>query len=102
MQGLFKTCSSLLLIASLVGVLAFGSGATGQQKDKDKKDDKTAGAVFEVYADKSGEFRFRFHEGDDKLAMSVKGYKTKEEVLKIIDTIKKEAAKAKVDDQTKK
>lgn len=101
MQGLLKTGSSLLLIASLAGMLAFGSGATGQQKDKDK-DKAAAGAVFEVYADKSGEFRFRFHEGDDKLAMSVKGYKTKEEVLKLIDTIKKEAAKAKVDDQTKK
>ena len=49
-----------------------------------------------------GEFRFRLHEGEQKLSMSIKGYKTKDEVLKIIDTIKKEAPKAKVDDQTAK
>ena len=56
---------------------------------------------FEVYKDKSEEFRFRFKEGDAILAISGKGYKTKADVDKVIAQIKKDAAKAKVVDDTK-
>jgi uncharacterized protein YegP (UPF0339 family) len=88
------------------GVIVFGgwSLAPGQaQKDKDKDKDKPAAtAVFELYKDRSEEFRFRLVIGDTKLAMAPHGYKTKDDAMKAIATIQKEAAKAKVDDQTKK
>ena len=57
--------------------------------------DKDKGTVFEVYKDKSDEFRFRLVHGDEKLAIAPHGYKTKEDVMKAISTIQKEAAKAK-------
>jgi uncharacterized protein YegP (UPF0339 family) len=63
---------------------------------------KDKGAVFELYKDKGDEYRFRLVSGDDKLAMSPHGYKTKEDAMKAIEAIRKEAAKAKLDDQTKK
>jgi len=92
----------LFLSVLLLAALTLSIAPAQDKKDKDKKDDKApAGAVFEVYKDKSDEFGFRLTSGDDKLAMSVKGYKTKDEVDKIIDHIKKEAAKAKVVDDTK-
>jgi uncharacterized protein YegP (UPF0339 family) len=95
MRTLGKSALVLVMLGTLGGVLG-PSGAPGQQKDKDK------GAVFEVYKDKSDEYRFRFVSGEEKLAIAPHGYKTKEDVMKAIDSIKKEAAKAKVDDQTKK
>ena len=67
------------------------------QKDKDKVEP----AIFEVYKDKSEEFRFRFKEGDTILAISGKGYKAKADVDKVIASIQKDAAKAKIVDDTK-
>ena len=82
----------------MVGLVLLVGIANGQAaKDKDKKD--VAGAVtFGVYTDKGGEFRFRLKEGDELFASSGKGYKEKKDLLKVIETIKKETAKAKVDD----
>jgi uncharacterized protein YegP (UPF0339 family) len=95
----------LLVLATLAG--AFGlSVAAAQQKDKAKDKDKgkaAAAAAFELYKDSAGEFRFRLKDDEGTLlAASGKGYKTKADCQKVIDTIKREAAKAKVDDQTTK
>ena len=46
--------------------------------------------------------RFRLKEGEHSLAIAGKGYRTKDEVRKVIGEIKKEAAKAKVVDDTAK
>jgi uncharacterized protein YegP (UPF0339 family) len=46
--------------------------------------------------------RFRLKDGEHSLAIAGKGYRTKDEVLKVIGEIKKEAAKAKVVDDTAK
>ena len=96
-----------ILTVVLAAVIGFsGALATGQaQKDKDKdkgKDTAAAAAVFEVYKDRSDEFRFRLVAGETKLAMAPHGYKTKDDVMKAIATIQKEAAKAKIDDQSGK
>ena len=57
---------------------------------------------FEVYKDKAGDYRFRFKDAEgDTLAVPTKGYKTKADCEKVIDTIKTHAARAKVDDQSK-
>ncbi len=76
----------VLLAVFVIGLLV--PSAPGQ-KDKD-------GTVFEVYKDKKGEYRYRLTKGDEKLAMAPHGFKTKEDVMKAIDTIKKEAGSAKV------
>jgi uncharacterized protein YegP (UPF0339 family) len=85
----------LLLLVALLAAVSLPLAPAQDKKDKDKKD-TAAGLVFEVYKDKGGDFRFRLKEGDTNLAGSGKGYKTKDEVQKIIGIIQKEAAKAKV------
>jgi uncharacterized protein YegP (UPF0339 family) len=77
--------------------------ASGQAKDKKDKDKKAPGvAVFEVYKDKGGKYRFRFMDGDGKeLAMSHVGYEKKADIEKVITTIKSNAAKAKVVEEKK-
>jgi uncharacterized protein YegP (UPF0339 family) len=88
-----------LMLPLALGAMLLAAGASAQQKDKDKDKAKDAGAVFEVYKDKGDEFRFRLNDGDGTLlANSGKGYKTKAECLKVVETIKKEAAKAKVEE----
>lgn len=93
-----------ILTVVLALVIGFGglSLAPGQDKKDKDKDKAAAAAVFEVYKDKSDEFRFRLVTGDTKLAIAPHGYKTKDDVMKAIAAIQKDAAKAKVDDQTKK
>jgi uncharacterized protein YegP (UPF0339 family) len=92
------------IMRGLVMVLVFASPmvlvvphlAEAQDKGKAKP------AVFEVYKDKGGEFRFRLKDSDgDLLAISGKGYDKKADIMMVIDEIKKGAAKATVDDTTK-
>ena len=89
-----------LLLPLALGAALLAAAASAQQKDKDKDKGKdAAGAVFEVYKDKGDEFRFRLNDGEGTtLAISGKGYKTKAECLKVIEEIKKDAAKAKVEE----
>jgi len=85
----------LALGVIVVGFVVVGGQHVQAQKDKDSP------PTFEVYQDKSKEFRFRLVLGNEKLAIAPHGYKSKAEVLKVIDAIKKEASKAKVVDQLK-
>ncbi|GAA3145514.1 uncharacterized protein YegP (UPF0339 family) [Kribbella aluminosa] len=56
---------------------------------------------FELYKDKSGEFRFRLKAGNGEIiATSSESYKTKASAINGIDSIKRNAAEANVDDQT--
>jgi uncharacterized protein YegP (UPF0339 family) len=90
---------ALLFLAAFVMPLSLDSVAA-QQKDKDKD---TKAAYFEVYKDKGGKFRFRFFDNaGEEVAMAVHSYETKAECQKVVDEIKKEAAKAKVTDEEKK
>ena len=57
-------------------------------------------ATFEIYKDKGGKFRFRFMDSEGtELAMSPRGYAEKADIQKAIDTIKREAARAKVEEE---
>jgi uncharacterized protein YegP (UPF0339 family) len=85
---------ALAALLALVVAVGLPVAALGQ-KDKDKKE-ATTGLVFEVYKDKGDHFRFRLKDGDHILAIAGKGYDSKEDVQKIIATIQKEAAKAKI------
>jgi hypothetical protein len=56
---------------------------------------------FELYQDKSGEYRFRLKAGNGEIiATSSESYKTKASAQNGIDSVKRNAAEANVDDQT--
>ena len=56
---------------------------------------------FELYEDKSGEYRFRLKAGNGEvIATSSESYGTKAAALNGIESIKKNAADANLDDQT--
>jgi uncharacterized protein YegP (UPF0339 family) len=57
--------------------------------------------TFEVYKDKSGEFRFRFVAPNKEVMFSGQGYKQKRSAMSAIESIKKNTPSAEVDDQTK-
>jgi uncharacterized protein YegP (UPF0339 family) len=55
---------------------------------------------FEVYKDKSGDFRFRFKAPNAETMFQGQGYKQKQSALSAIESIKKNAIGAEVDDQS--
>jgi len=54
---------------------------------------------FEVYKDKKGEFRFRFKAPNGESMFGSEGYKQKKSALNAIESIKKNAPGAEVDEQ---
>ena len=54
---------------------------------------------FVVYKDKKGEFRFRFKAPNGETMFSSEGYKQKQSAMGAIESIKKNAADADVDEQ---
>jgi uncharacterized protein len=60
-----------------------------------------ASASFEVYKDRSGEFRWRLrHSNGNVIATGGEGYKSKRSAMNGIDSVKKNAPDADTDDQT--
>ena len=55
---------------------------------------------FEVYKDKSGNFRFRLKASNGQVIATGEGYKTKKSCLNGIESIRKNAPDAALDDQT--
>jgi uncharacterized protein YegP (UPF0339 family) len=55
---------------------------------------------FEVYKDKRGEYRFRFRAPNGQLMFSGEGYKQKTSATNAIESIKKNAVGAEVEDQS--
>ncbi len=53
---------------------------------------------FEIYKDKKGESRFRFRAGNGEIMFSSEGYKSKSSAVKAIESIKKNAPEAAVED----
>jgi uncharacterized protein YegP (UPF0339 family) len=86
--------------AFLACVLSFAV-APAQDKKTPPPDKGKVSLEFEVYQAKDG-YRFRIKEDEQILAITQKGYEKKEELMKVIDTIRKGAATAKLDDQTTK
>jgi uncharacterized protein YegP (UPF0339 family) len=56
---------------------------------------------FEVYKDKAGEYRFRFRASNGEQMFGSEGYKAKASAMKAIESIKKNAPGAEIEDQTK-
>ena len=98
MRNVIRGLVMALVIASPI---VFASPHVAEAQDKKDKAPATA-AVFEVYKDRGGEFRFRLKDAEGNLlAISGKGYDKKADCQKVIDTIKQTAAKAKVEEDTK-
>jgi uncharacterized protein YegP (UPF0339 family) len=94
--------AALLVLAAALGAAGLHPAAAQDKKDKGKDGKAVATATFELYADSAKEFRFRLRDGDGALlATSGKGYKSKAECQKVIEAIRRDAARAKLDDQTK-
>jgi uncharacterized protein YegP (UPF0339 family) len=55
---------------------------------------------FELYEDKSGGFRFRLKAGNGEIIASSESYKSKAAAQNGIESVKKNAGDAAVDDQT--
>jgi uncharacterized protein YegP (UPF0339 family) len=55
---------------------------------------------FEIYKDKSGETRFRFKAPNGEVMFSGQGYKQKKSAMNAVESIKKNAPEAVLDDQT--
>lgn len=55
---------------------------------------------FEVYTSKNGEFRFRLKASNGQIIASSEGYKSKAACMNGIESIRRHAPSAKVDDQT--
>lgn len=116
MRGIFRRWTVLLALLATAGLISSGllyaqekktkskvskTTTTEREKAKEKTASKTtkAGATFELYKDSAGEFRFRLKDDEDSLlAASGKGYKTKAECQRVIDTIQREAARARVEE----
>jgi uncharacterized protein YegP (UPF0339 family) len=56
---------------------------------------------FEVYKDKAGEFRFRFKAANGETMFGSEGYSSKSSAVSAIESIKKNAPGATVDDLSK-
>lgn len=84
-----------LAVATLVLGLSWASVA--QERPKADK----AALTFEMFKDEGGDFRWRLKAANGRIvATSGQGYKAKADCQHGIDLIRKEAGKAKVDDQT--
>ena len=104
MHKVVRSLLAPLALAAAVGAFALDAANAQDKKDKDKKATASAAtAVFELYQDTGGKFRFRLKTGDGvELAMAHKGYETKADCQKVIDTIKSTVGRARVEDLVKK
>jgi len=57
-------------------------------------------AKFELYVDKGGEYRFNLKASNGEVIASSEGYKSKASAVNGIESVKKNAADAVVEDQT--
>jgi len=55
---------------------------------------------FEIYNDKKGEYRFRFRAPNGQLMFSGQGYKQKTSATNAVESIRKNAKEAELDDQS--
>lgn len=55
---------------------------------------------FELYKDSAGKFRFRLKASNGQVIASGEAYETRASAMKGIESVRKNAAAAKVDDQT--
>ena len=88
-----------VLFAAIAGLAVATSLDNPDPAQVKKKDDKASAAevgTIEVYTDKKGEWRFRVKVEDKSIAIGTVGFDKKEDVLKVVETLKATMAKGKV------
>ena len=70
-------------------------------EDQTAEEGKKANPKFELYTDKAGEFRFRLKAANGQIIAVGEGYKTKKSCLNGIESIRKNAPEAPIEDATK-
>jgi uncharacterized protein YegP (UPF0339 family) len=99
MRKYWRLALPAVALAGLIGLAVFSEPIAAQAK---KAKGPAAGAKFEINFDKKGEYRFKLVDGDGStIAMGVRGYDSLEDCQEHIDYVKKEAGKAKTEDNTK-
>ena len=95
-----RVIRGLVMALVIASPIVFASPHVAEAQDKkDKAKPATTAAAFEMYKDRSGGFRFRLKDADGNLlAISGKGYDKKADCQAVIETIKKDAAKARVEE----
>lgn len=84
---------------AVVAALGLGYAAASFDRPAYASDDKTLAATFEVYKDKSGEFRWRLVAHNKQvIATCGQGYSDKRDCMNGIESVKKHAADAVVAD----
>ena len=96
MTKIVRTLGLSLALVAVAGLTGPPFAAGQAKKDKDTK---AATAVFQVHKGNDGKFYFSMRDGDGiLLALSGKGYESKVDCNKVIETIRASAAKAKIED----
>lgn len=91
-------CTVIIAAGMAFGYLALVQGLSARAADE--KPAARAG-TFEVYKDKGGEFRWRLRAVNKQvIATSGQGYKEKRDCMNGIESVKKNAADAKVEEVT--
>lgn len=87
---------AVLGIAAFVMTTGSMPGTSAQEGKKQER-----GLTFEIYKDNSGDFRWRLKASNGQvIGTSGQGYKAKADCQHGIDVIKRDAAKAKVEDMS--
>ena len=90
--------SAIILALALWGLAAL-TGLTPQQQSAGAQERKAAAAKFEVYKDRGGEYRWRLRaQNSQVLATSGDGYAEKRSCLAAIDSVRRNAADAPVEE----
>ena len=92
----------VLLVSVMVSVVAAaGLGTFVSRTARAAEAEKKAAAVFEVYKDKAGEFRWRLRMTNTKvIATSGEGYASKQACEEGIESVKKHAADAAIEEKS--
>jgi hypothetical protein len=101
MRRVLEFAFVLAVLAGIIGTATIDFASAQEKKEKTKAGDAKPVTIIEVYKDSAGEFRFRIKHDDAVLAMASKGYKTKADCEKVIDILKRDVGKAKVEDESK-
>ena len=89
--------SAIIGIGLASGYMAFSQGPAARAADEKPTAGKAG--TFEVYKDKGGEFRWRLRAVNKQvIATSGQGYKEKRDCMNGIESVKKNAADAKVEE----
>jgi uncharacterized protein YegP (UPF0339 family) len=90
-------CTAVVAAGMASGYVALSQGPSARAADEKP----ASKATFEVYKDRAGEFRWRLRAVNKQvIATSGQGYKEKRDCVNGIESVKKNAADAKVEEST--